>query len=81
MASAESWIIRHGGREFSATAEMARIFYRQAQRIVASGDQELVVLRHSRGVDMVLIAGESSFSISKAAGIGADSTAQGAEKR
>jgi hypothetical protein len=81
MAPAEWWVIRHGGRDFYATAEMARIFRRQAERIVASGVHELVVLRHSSGVDMVLIAGASSFSISEATGVGTDPAQRHVEKR
>ncbi len=69
MPFAETWIIRHGGREFLATAEMGRIFRRQAERIVEAGDHELVVLRHHQGVDMLLIAGASSFSVSKASDV------------
>jgi hypothetical protein len=65
MVRAENWIITHGGRNFTATAEMARIFRRQAERIVEAGDPELVVLRHSNGVDMVLITRETPYSVTK----------------
>ncbi len=65
MVRAENWVITHGGRDFTATAEMARIFRRQAERIVAVGDPELVVLRHSNGVDMVLITKETPYSVTR----------------
>lgn len=56
-------VVRHGGREFTATAEMTQIFRRQAERVLASGSSDLVVLRHLRGVDLLLITGRESFSI------------------
>lgn len=63
MGSDDTFVIRHGGRDFIATGEMARIFERQAQRLVSAGETELVVLRHSDGVEMVLIASSDSYSV------------------
>jgi hypothetical protein len=56
-------VVKHGGREFLATAEMTQIFRRQAERVLASGASDLVVLRHLRGVDLLLITGRESYSI------------------
>jgi hypothetical protein len=56
-------VVKHGGREFTATAEMTQIFRRQAERVLASGASDLVVLRHLRGVDLLLITSRESYSI------------------
>jgi hypothetical protein len=63
MDYSDTVVIRHGGRDFIATSEMAMIFEKQAERILSSGDTELVILRHSKGVDMVLISDRNSYAI------------------
>jgi hypothetical protein len=68
MPHSDTCIVRHGGREFVTTSEMARIFRKQAERIIAQGASELVVLRHAHGVDMVLVTGRASYSIQESNG-------------
>lgn len=63
MERNDTAVVRHGGREFIATAEMTQIFRRQAERVLDSGSADLVVLRHLRGIDLLLITSKDSFSI------------------
>ncbi len=59
----DSVVVRHGGHEYATTAEMAEIFERQASRALATGAPELVVLRHSKGLELLLITEGSCFSV------------------
>ncbi|HEV7565394.1 MAG: hypothetical protein QOD05_224 [Microbacteriaceae bacterium] len=63
MERGESFIVRHSGRDFITTEEMARIFLNQAERALASGEPTLVVLRHSKGVELLLVSDEGCFSV------------------
>jgi hypothetical protein len=63
MERNDTAVVRHGGRDFIATAEMTQIFRRQAERVLAAGTTELVVLRHQAGIDLVLITNRESYSI------------------
>jgi hypothetical protein len=63
MERGEAWIVRHGGREYVTSDEMARIFVSQAELALRTGEPTLVVLRHTKGVELVLVTDESSFTI------------------
>ncbi|GAA1445309.1 hypothetical protein [Leifsonia poae] len=65
MERGEAWIVRHGGREYITSDEMARIFLSQAEQAVRTGEPTLVVLRHSKGVELVLVTDESSFTVAR----------------
>ncbi|HEV7184560.1 MAG: hypothetical protein ACHP7F_06685 [Actinomycetales bacterium] len=63
MERGEAWIVRHGGREYVASDEMAAIFSKQARMALRTGEPTLVVLRHTKGVELVLVSDETSFSV------------------
>lgn len=55
--------IQYGGRRFSCTPEMARIFLAHARAVIESGDDELVPLRHSGGIELLLITRATPYSL------------------
>lgn len=63
MERGEGWLVSHGGREYVTSDEMAAIFLRQAREAIATGDSRLVVLRHTKGVELVLVTDESSYRV------------------
>ncbi len=56
-------IVHYGGREYRCRLGSARIFLRQAMRVAANHDTELVVLVHDRGVDLLLITDAMPFAV------------------
>ena len=63
MERGEAWVVEHGGRHYFTSAEMSQSFLRQADRAIATGEPALVVLRHTKGVDLLLITDDSSFRV------------------
>lgn len=59
--------IHHGGRRFVASAEMAGIFLRNAQRLIDDRDTQLVPLLHRDGVELLLISAATPLSVHFAA--------------
>lgn len=49
-------VIRHSGREYVVTAEMARIFITKVHRLVRQGQTELVPLPHRGGLELLLVS-------------------------
>lgn len=60
---APRYIVHALGRDFHVTDEMARIFLRQVERVLDSDGSALVVLRHEKGVELLLVRDDNSFSI------------------
>ena len=56
-------VIQYGGRRFSCTPEMARIFLKHAREVIESGETELVPLLHSGGIDLLLISRATPYSL------------------
>lgn len=48
-------VIHHSGRNFTASVEMAEIFYRRSREVLAGGRAELVPLLHRGGVELLLV--------------------------
>jgi hypothetical protein len=46
---------------------MVTIFVDRAREAVRTGEPTLVVLRHTKGVELVLVTDESSYSVTKRA--------------
>ena len=63
MERGESQVLRHCGRDYVTSEEMVRIFLRYAERAFASGRPELVAMRHSKGIDFLMITDTTTFSI------------------
>ncbi|NEN06048.1 hypothetical protein G3T36_09185 [Diaminobutyricibacter tongyongensis] len=63
MERGESWVVEHGGHHYFTSAEMSQAFLNQADRAIASGEPTLVVLRHTKGVELLLITDASSFRV------------------
>lgn len=57
------FIVHALGRDFRVSDEMARIFIRQAERVLETDSSALVVLRHTEGVELLLVTDDDSFSI------------------
>ena len=57
------YIVHALGRDFRVTDEMARIFLNQVERVAATDSSALVVLRHEKGVELLLVTDDNSFSI------------------
>ncbi|WP_349899092.1 hypothetical protein [Parafrigoribacterium soli] len=55
--------VHYGGRRFIASFEMAGIFLRRAQRLIDSGEAELVPLLHEDGLEMLHVAPSTPFSV------------------
>lgn len=56
-------IIVFGGRRFSCTPEMARIFLRRAREVIESGEEQLVPLLHSEGIDLLLVSRITPYAL------------------
>jgi len=57
------FIVNALGRDFRVTDEMARIFLNQVERVAATDSSALVVLRHDKGLELLLVTDDNSFSI------------------
>jgi hypothetical protein len=57
------YIVNALGRDFRVTDEMARIFLNQVERVAATDASALVVLRHDKGLELLLVTDDNSFSI------------------
>lgn len=57
------YIVHALGRDYHVSAEMARIFLRQVERVLESDTSALVILRHAHGVELLLVTDDTSFSI------------------
>jgi hypothetical protein len=55
--------VHHGGRNYVATEDMAAIFEAKANDAIARGETGLVPLLHRGGVDLLLIAPETRFTV------------------
>lgn len=55
--------IQYGGRRFDCTPEMARIFLKHARAIIESGEEELVPLLHSGGIELLFISRATPYSV------------------
>ena len=62
-AVSEREIIHYGGRRFSCSPEMARIFLEHAREVIESGDQQLVPLLHSGGIELLLVSRTTPYSL------------------
>jgi hypothetical protein len=60
--------ILYGGRHFTASREMARIFLRRARQVIESGESQLVPLRHVDGIELVLVSRLTPYSLADPAG-------------
>lgn len=56
-------VIEYGGRRFSCTAEMARIFLKHAREVIESGEDQLVPLLHLGGVELLLVSRATPYSL------------------
>ncbi len=56
-------IIVYGGRRFSCTPEMARIFLKHAREVIESGEEQLVPLLHSGGIELLLVSRATPYSL------------------
>ena len=54
-ADVEGVVIHHSGQDFTASVEMAEIFYRRSREVLAGGRAELVPLLHRGGVELLLV--------------------------
>jgi hypothetical protein len=57
------FVVHALGRDFHVSDEMARIFVNQVEKVVESDSSALVVLRHSHGVELLMVTDHRSFSI------------------
>lgn len=57
------FVVHALGRDFTVSDEMARIFLHQVGRLVETDSSALVVLRHSHGVELLMVSDDRSFSI------------------
>lgn len=70
--------VHHSGCSFRVTEEMAGIFFRRATAVLAEAGAELVPLSHAGGVDLLLIASETVWSVTRIeVGIGRTSSQPG----
>ena len=56
-------IIQYGGQQFSCTIEMAEIFLKHARDVIESGEQQLVPLLHSGGIELLLVSRLTPYSL------------------
>lgn len=56
-------VVQYGGRRFSCTPEMARIFLKHAREVIESGETQLVPLLHSGGIELLLISRATPYSL------------------
>jgi hypothetical protein len=57
-------VVAHSGREFHVSQTMARMFVRQARRVLRHRTSELVVLVHDEGVELLPITSITPFTVS-----------------
>lgn len=55
--------IQYGGRTFDCTPEMARIFLKHAREVIETGDDQLVPLRHSGGIELLLVSRATPYTL------------------
>lgn len=55
-ASPHREIIQYGGQQFNCSSEMAQIFLKHARDVIESGEQQLVPLLHSGGIELLLVS-------------------------
>ena len=55
--------IQYGGRRFTCSPEMARIFLRHARVVIESGEDELVPLHHADGIELLLISRAMPYTL------------------
>lgn len=55
--------IQYGGRIFNCTPEMARIFLKHARDVIESGEEQLVPLLHSGGIDLLLVSRATPYTL------------------
>lgn len=55
-------VIQYGGQQFSCSAEMAQIFLKHAREVIESGEEQLVPLLHSGGIDLLLVSRLTPYS-------------------
>ncbi|GAA3740846.1 hypothetical protein GCM10022239_15740 [Leifsonia bigeumensis] len=55
--------IQYGGRIFYCTPEMARIFLKHARDVIESGEEQLVPLLHSGGIDLLLVSRATPYTL------------------
>lgn len=58
-----AFVVHALGRDFCVSDEMARIFLHQVEVVAESDSSALVVLRHSHGVELIMVTDDTSFSI------------------
>lgn len=56
-------VIQYGGRRFNCKPEMARIFLTRAREVIESGDEQLVPLLHSGGIELLLVSRATPYSL------------------
>jgi hypothetical protein len=56
-------VIVYGGRRFSCTPEMARIFLKHAREVIEGGVEQLVPLLHSGGIELLLVSRATPYSL------------------
>lgn len=56
-------VIQYGGRTFNCKPEMARIFLKHAREVIESGDEQLVPLLHSGGIELLLVSRATPYSL------------------
>lgn len=56
-------VILYGGRSFSCTPDMARIFLRRAREVIERGDEQLVPLLHVGGIELLLVTRAMPYSL------------------
>lgn len=54
-------VLNHNGHKFSMRTSMALIFQKNAARVRAAGESQLVVLAHAGGVELLLITPTTPF--------------------
>lgn len=59
-------IIQYGGQLFNCSPEMAQIFLKHAREVIESGEQQLVPLLHSGGVELLLVSRATPYSVIRA---------------
>lgn len=63
QAEPRQLVIQYGGQRFSCRPEMAQIFLKHAREVIESGDQQLVPLLHSGGVELLLVSRLTPYSL------------------
>ncbi|WP_426625763.1 TetR family transcriptional regulator [Leifsonia sp. McL0607] len=58
-----AFVVHALGRDFGVSDEMARIFLHQVEVVAESDSSALVVLRHTDGVELIMVTDSTSFSI------------------